>query len=240
LLKKREHLANVAEKRTLQATNPPFLSSYVDCMELAFFSGIIGSVILLIGAIWPIERTTIATRSIKNRLFAIGSFVMLLYTIFGYLNGGPVFYIVLELMVMLAIILMFLQTNERMSTGLIGIAGILLMVRSRIFFQWPSMLLFILAFTVLALGYAYQIRTARRFFVLAIGGGLISLSSYLDASWIFFWLNTFFAIFSLFYALKLMSEKKIITSVSPTQKTTLTKKTTNTPKNTFTKKSSKK
>ncbi len=135
LIEKRDNLANVDKNYTLQTIKLLFLLVYSWTMELTFFSGIIGSIILLIGAIWPIEKTTLATKSIKNRLFAIGSFIMLLYTIFGYLNGGPVFFIVLEIVIMFSIVLMFLKANERISTGFIGTAGILLMVRSRFFFQ---------------------------------------------------------------------------------------------------------
>lgn len=193
-------------------------------MELSFVAGIAGSLVLLVGAIWPLEKTLVPAKSIRNRLFAIGSFIMLLYAIFGYLAGGPVFYIVLELVVMLAVALMFLGTSDRLNTGLICVAGILLMVRSWFLFQWPSMLLFILAFTILWLGYAYKMHTARRFFFLAIGGGLISLSSYLDASRIFFWLNIFFALFSLLYAIKLIGKHSVPAAKKPVAKKPAKKK----------------
>ncbi|MCX6823507.1 MAG: hypothetical protein NT085_00060 [candidate division SR1 bacterium] len=191
-------------------------------MELSVITGIVGSIVLLIGAAWPIEKIKEPTKSIKNWLFGIGSFIMLIYAILGYLAGGPVFYIVLELVVMLAVALMFLGTKDRMNTALISVAGILLILRSWIVFQGPSMILFIVAFVVLSLGYAYKMNTIRRFLFLAIGGALIALSSYLGASWIFFRLNVFFSLFSLIYAIKIsFNTKKLaakITQVAPAKK----------------------
>ncbi|MFA6255868.1 MAG: hypothetical protein WC606_01670 [Candidatus Absconditabacterales bacterium] len=180
-------------------------------MDLSFLAGIVGSVILLIGAAWPVEKTKDPMKSVKNWLFAIGSFVLLLYAIFGYFAGGPVFFIVLELFVLLAATLMMLNTNDRLDTRVISIAGILLIIRSLFLFQGPSMVLFIVAFIILALGYAYDMHSIRRYLGLTLGGALISLSSYLDASRIFFWLNVFFAAFSLIYLIVIInrSHKKM-------------------------------
>ena len=192
-------------------------------MELSFITGIVGSIILLIGAAWPIEKTNDPTKSVKNWLFAIGSFIMLLYAVLGYFTGWLMFFIVLELLVMLAIVLMILNTHDRLDTWLIGVAGILLIVRSVIAFSSVTMVLFVVSFIILWLGYAYDMHSTRRYLWLTIGGALIALSSYLDASWIFFWLNVFFALFSLYYTIKLMrTPKKHIASPSTI---TVTKKT---------------
>ena len=77
------------------------------------------------------------------------------------------------------------------------------------------MILFVIAFIMLCLGYAYKMNTVRRFVFLAIGGALIALSSYLDASWIFFRLNIFFSLFSLIYAIKLFLEPTNIAVIIP-------------------------
>lgn len=172
-------------------------------MELSFLTGIVGSIVLLIWAAWPIEKTKEPIKSVKNWFFAIGSFIMLLYAVFGYLAGGSIFFIVLELLVMLAVLLMMLDTNDRLDTWLISVAGILLVVRSLFLFPSVNMVLFIIAFVILWLGYAYDMHSVRRYLGLTLGGALIALSSYLDASRIFFWLNVFFALFSLYYTLKL-------------------------------------
>lgn len=173
-------------------------------MELSVIAGIVGSVVLLIGAIWPLEATKKPTKSIKNWLFASGSFIMLLYAILGYLAGWSIFFIVLELQVLLAVVLMFLGTKDRINSRLISIAGLFLIIRSVLLFGGANMVLFIFAFIILWLGYAFKMNTIRRYLWLTIGGALIALSSYLDASRIFFRLNIFFSVFSLYYAIKLI------------------------------------
>ncbi len=177
-------------------------------MELSFVLGLIGSIILLIGAIYPIEKTGKPSKSIKNRCFALGASIMLLYAIAGYFAWWPVFYIYLELLIMVACVLMLLGTDDRRDVGIIGGLGIALLIWSRFLFNWPSMLLFILAFIILGLGYAFDMHSVRRYLGLTIGGALIALSSYLDASRIFFWLNVFFALFSLYYTITLLLPHK--------------------------------
>ncbi len=44
--------------------------------------------------------------------------------------------------------------------------------------------------------------TSRREFALFAGSALIAFFSYLTATWVFFWLNVFFALFSGYYLLK--------------------------------------
>jgi hypothetical protein len=41
--------------------------------------------------------------------------------------------------------------------------------------------------------------TIRRVLALTLGSALIAIFSYIEASWIFFWLNVFFALFSAYY-----------------------------------------
>lgn len=178
-------------------------------MELSSVLGITGSIILVIGAIYPIEKTKVPVGSVKNWLFALGSLTMLLYAIVGYLSGWTLFFIYLELLIIIACILMMLNTDDRRDTGIIGGLGIALLIWSFFLLQWRGMALFIVAFIILALGYAFDMHSVRRYLGLTIGGALIALSSYLDASRIFFGLNIFFALFSLYYALKLHRTYKI-------------------------------
>ncbi len=185
-------------------------------MELSVIAGIVGSIVLLIGAAWPLEKTTVPTKSVKNWLFASGSFIMLLYALFGYfLDGASIFYTVLELVVMFAVVLMMLDTSDRMDTGLMSVAGILLIVRSLFLFPSFNIVLFIVSFVFLGLWYAYKTNTFRRFLFLAIGGALIALSSYLSVSRIFFRLNIFFSLFSLYYAIKIsLNTKKPVAKIT--------------------------
>lgn len=182
-------------------------------MELFSVIGITGSIIIVVGAIYPIEVTKVPVRSVKNRLLTLGTLILLLYASVGYLSWLSVFFInirleflifiYLEILVVIASILMMVNTNDRRDTWIIGGLGIALLIWSRFLLQWRSMSLFIVAFTILSLGYAFDMHSVRRYIALTIGGLLIALSSYLAASRIFFGLNIFFALFSLYYAFRL-------------------------------------
>ena len=179
-------------------------------MDVTFYIGILGSFLLLIGAAYPLEKTKKPVFSVKNRFFAIGSLIMLLYAIAWYLTWGSVFFIYLELLIILACFLMMFDTNDTIDTWIISAAGVVLLVRSLSLFQWRSMLLFIVAFVILGLGYTYDMHTVRRYIGLTLGGALIALSSYLDASRIFFRLNIFFALFSLIYMFRVIYKNRNI------------------------------
>ena len=65
-------------------------------MDYVFWIGVLGSLILVVGAGWPIVKERIHPfKSVKNWLFAVGGLMMLLFAILGYLQGGPVFFVFL-------------------------------------------------------------------------------------------------------------------------------------------------
>lgn len=172
-------------------------------MNYAFFTGLIGSLILVCGAAWPESKKNIhPIKSIKNWLFAIGSIAMLLYSIFIYMNGDTVFFVILEIMVVIASVLMMLNTKDKIDIPVIGTSCLALIIWSISIFEPYNTILLILGLTGIALGYALDAGTLRRSLALTVGSILIALFSYFEASWIFFWLNLFFAIFSGYYALK--------------------------------------
>lgn len=177
-------------------------------MDVSFLTGLIGSIVLVIGAAYPIEKTKKPMKSVRNRLFSIWSLMMLIYAIIGYFNWWPVFFIFLEMLIILSCILMMLNTNDRLDTWIISVSGIILVIRSLFLFEWPNTLFFIIGFVVLWLGYAFNMNSIRRNIGLMIWGALIALFSYLEATWIFFWLNVFFALFSLYYTIKLINSNK--------------------------------
>lgn len=91
-------------------------------MTLSFVIGLIGSLILVTGAARPVEKTKIPYKSVKNRLFGIGGLVMLLYAILGYLSGGAIFFVILEILVTISCILMMLNTPDRFDTIALGVS----------------------------------------------------------------------------------------------------------------------
>lgn len=170
--------------------------------NLIFLTGLLGSLILVTGAAWKDKKINNRSpfKSIKNWLFGVGGVVMLIYAILGYIiTGGPIFFIFLEILVTIASILMMLNTNDRIDTTIIGIIGFGLIIWSLKLFEGYNTIFFIIGLCGIGLGYAFKIGSLRRDIALTFGSILIALFSYLEASWIFFWLNVFFAIFSGYY-----------------------------------------
>jgi len=172
-------------------------------MDTIFLTGLAGSLILVTGAGWPVHRVSHPIRSTKNWLFAIGGLLMLLYAILGYLVGEPIFFVFLEILIVIASILMMLDTSDKVDIPIIAITGIGLIIWSLTLFESYNTVFFTLGLTGIGLGYVFDTGTFRRNFTLMLGSALIALFSYIEASWIFFWLNLFFAIFSGYYAVKL-------------------------------------
>lgn len=172
-------------------------------MDYIFLTGLVGSLVLVAGAAWP-ETKDIKhpTKSLKNWLFAIGGFIMLLYAIFGYQQGGPIFFVILEILVAISSILMMLNTPDKVDTPILTISSLGLIIWSLYLFEGYNTVIFILGLCGIGLGYAFQMGTLRRSVALTLGSVLIAVFSYIEASWIFFWLNVFFAIFSAYYVYK--------------------------------------
>lgn len=198
-LKKQQIPQKIHLPRNLLRNN--FISLIYFPMTLSFGIWLLWSLILVTGAARPVETTKIPYKSIKNWLFGVGGLIMLLYAILGYLNGGPVFFIFLEVLVAISSILMMLNTNDRFDTTILSISGIVLIVWSLTLFEWYSTILFILGLIGLGLGYAFKMNTLRRDLALMIGSLFVAVFSYIEASRVFFWLNIFFALFSLYYTI---------------------------------------
>lgn len=172
-------------------------------MDFNFWVGLIGSLILVTGAAWPAtESAEHPAKSIKNWLFAVGGLLMLGYAVLGYLAGGPVFFVFLEVLVVVASVMMMLHVDDRIDTAVIGMLGLGFIVWSLTLFEGYNTVFFILGLTGIGLGYAFDMGTLRRDVALTAGSGLIAVFSYVGQSWIFFWLNVFFALFSGYYLIK--------------------------------------
>ena len=169
-------------------------------MNYISLTGIIGSVILVIGAAWPEPKNTKPPlKIIKNWLFTIGSTILLFYSIFNYQNGGQFFFILLQILVETSCIFMMLDIYETTATYIISFFSIGLLIWSILLFQGLSTIFFILGLSGISLGYIFKIKTLRRSIALTFGSILIAIFSFIEASWIFFWLNIFYALFSSYY-----------------------------------------
>jgi hypothetical protein len=177
-------------------------------MDYIFFTGLTGAIILVLGAAWPeSKKITHPTHSVKNWLLGLGVIPMRLYSIFGYMQGGPIFFIFLQVLVAIASVLMMLNTDDRFDFAVITICGLGLIIWSLFLFEGLNTIFFILGLAGIGLGYSFKMGTLRRSIALMLGGALIAFFSYLEANWIFFWLNTFFCLFSAYYVLKEIRKK---------------------------------
>lgn len=176
-------------------------------MDITFATGLIGSLILITGAAWPETKVKKAWQSVKNWLLGGGGLVMLLYAILQYVEGGSVFFVFLEVLVVVASIFMMFDTSDILDSTVIIALGIGFIIWSLYLFEGYNTIFFIIGLSAIGLGYAFEMGSIRRILALTLGGALIALFSYIEASWIFFWLNLFFAIFSGYYLTKALLEK---------------------------------
>lgn len=176
-------------------------------MTQTFLIGIIGSILLVLGAAWPEKTNTTPIKSIKNWLLAIGGFIMFIYALLGYLQGGPIFFVFLEAMIIIASIMMMIDVEDLIDTIVISISTLALTAWSITLFEGYSTIIFILGLAGIALGYTLKSGTIKRSLALTIGSILIAIFSYMTQSWIFFWLNIFFAVFSCYYVIKLARKR---------------------------------
>jgi hypothetical protein len=141
-------------------------------------------------------------KSTKNWLFAVGALFMLVYASLNYLAGGEIFYIFLQIFANFSSVLMLSNVRENISTPLVVGAGVLMLIWSLTLLEDLNTIFFILGLTGIAYGYVMPAATFRRNLALTLGSALIAVFSYITGTWIFFWLNAFFAIFSGYYAWK--------------------------------------
>lgn len=165
-------------------------------MDPRFLIGLLGSVILIIGAALPDRPVPVAWKSGKNQLFACGNAGMFLYALLGYLAGGPIFFLILQIFIACSTIFMMTGVPDRWDTPALSLIGIGLVVWSLALFQDSSTAIFVCGMVLLSVGFAMKPGTARRELALAIGSIAIALFSYVARDWVFVMLNVFFALLS--------------------------------------------
>lgn len=179
-------------------------------MNITPIVGILGSLILVAGAAYPLEKRVAKhpAHSIKNWLFAVGGLVMLMYAILDYMAGGTIFFVILQLFINSTSILMMFNTPDRFDEIFVPVVGLGMIAWSLTLFEGYNTMFFIIGLAGIGLGYALTTGTFRRNAALTAGSALIALFSYIEQSWIFFWLNIFFALFSAYYAVELWRKKR--------------------------------
>lgn len=183
-------------------------------MEIAYVFGVIGGAILVAGAAWSGVKKEHPVKSLKNWLLAVGAVFMITYSILNYIAGGPVFFIFLQALAILASILMFLDTDDRIDVVVLTVAGAILVGWSLYLFEDYSTLLIILGIIGIGIGYALDGYTIKRNVSLAVGAVFIVIFSWIVKDWIFFWLNIFFALFSAYHVFRIAKAGKKLPSTS--------------------------
>ncbi len=176
-------------------------------MGISFIIGIIGSVILVIGAAYPVKSDKHPAKSVKNWLFALGAALMLTYSILNYFAGGSVLFILLQALIIIASIFMLANIKDTIDVPIIAALGFGLIVLALYLTHNYQTVIFICGLIGIGLGYVLKTGTAKRNLALALGSMLIVVYSYLVIDWIFFGLNIFFGLFSGYYAWKLIFNK---------------------------------
>jgi hypothetical protein len=170
-----------------------------------FIIGVLGGLVLVAGAAWPIKKhIKHPIYSVKNWLFGLGAVIMLLFSILGFvMQGEPIFFVFLEALVVLASLLMMMNVPDKIDIPIIGVSTILLVSWSLVLFEGANTVAFIIGLAAISLGYTLDMGSLRRNLALTVGSILLTIFSLIEASWVFFWLNLFFGIFSGYYVFRL-------------------------------------
>lgn len=170
-------------------------------MNSIFLIGTLGAVITVLGVAWPSPKHTSSPYCTKNYVFAVGNSLMFAYAVLQYTQGGTLFFVLLECLVVIATILMFASKSDTINTYILTLSGAVFVGWSLYISKDVYTILFIIGLTILCLGYSFTINTLRRYVAFTVGSLCIAIFSYLEANWIFFALNIFFAVFSGWYLL---------------------------------------
>ena len=158
-------------------------------MEYRLLVGLVGSAILVTGvALQAQER--------KNHFFAVGNACMFTYAFLGYLQGGPIFFLILQTFIMLATVCMLLKLPDARTTPILATGGVLLVLWSLSFFQDYTTAIFVVGLVLIGIGFAMD-GMLKREVTLMIGSAVIAFFSFLMRDWVFFSLNLLFAVLSL-------------------------------------------
>ena len=184
-------------------------------MNTTFLVGIVGSIILVIGAALPSKIVSHPVRLPKNWFFVFGNLSMFTYSYLNFLVGGSIFFIFLQVLIAISTLLMMLNTPDRYDTPILAVAGLALVIWALRLFEGYGTILFVIGLVILGLGFAMNIGTVRRNLALAVGSAAIAVFSFIVMDWIFFWLNVFFALFSGYYVFKLSKAKNVVNKPKP-------------------------
>jgi len=135
----------------------------------------------------------------------VGAIILLGYATLNYfLAEGSLFFVLLELLIIVASVMMMVDLDDKTDTIVLSVAGLGFVAWSLFLYEGLNTIYFIIGLTGVGLGYALKTGSVQRFVAFTSGSSLIAFFSYLSADWVFFGLNVFFAIFSAYYLVKIL------------------------------------
>lgn len=158
-------------------------------MDARMLVGLVGSAILVAGVATTAQRK-------KNLLFAFGNACMLTYALLGYIGGGPIFFLILQIFIALSTVSMLFNIPDAYDTPLLAVGGLALVAWSLSLFEGYSTAIFVVGLVLLGIGFAMTPATLKRETALMTGSAMIAVFSFLMRDWIFVGLNVLFAVLS--------------------------------------------
>lgn len=159
-------------------------------MDYRLLIGVLGSAILVAGVANTDQKA-------KNLLFAIGNAYMFLYALIGYLSGGPIFFLILQIFIAISTLCMLLKVPDTYNTPILAIGGLALVGWSLSLFQDYTTAIFVIGLALLGIGYAMESGSLKREMALMIGSIVIAIFSFLMRDWVFVGLNVIFFLLAL-------------------------------------------
>ncbi len=160
--------------------------------------GVLGAIVLLIGAAFPPKKN----EHITEWLFIFGNALMFFYALLNYLHAkGLFFFILLQILVNVGGWLGLAKLKQGVKSKVVGLLGLAMILWSLFLFEDTSNIFFIIGLTLLALGFAFDKGRSKQL-LLTIGSSLVAYFSYVVWDPVFLVLNSFFALFAAYYYLK--------------------------------------
>lgn len=150
-------------------------------MSLSFIIGVVGAVCTVIGAGWPDKVPKKPRFSVKNRLFFVGNTLVFCYSVLLAREGGTVFFLYLESVVMLGTILMMTTIPKIYNVIATSVLGLFFVFRVLLGTQDRQTLIFVVGLTGLTIGFVSPAATLQREGALTLGSIGVAIYSYVTS-----------------------------------------------------------
>lgn len=181
------------------------LTLIIGSMGATLFIGVVGAALLVIGSALPNRTPGVKPyETVNNWLFAIGAGILFFYAWLNYLEGGLIFFAILQSLAFLAAVIMLMNVPPRYGAVVVGVGSAVMTVWSLYLLENYLTFIFVAGLLGISFGYVAHTSAFWRNLAFALGGAAIMVFSFIEGNWVFFWLNVFFTGFSAYHVLKLV------------------------------------